>query len=335
MAPPDQVAVSKSATALVDQALHDSVTSTMTCSDIVTILISHGCTDLTSSLDDPVCSKYPVANGGLGDVFHGRLRNGMTVAIKTIRAYYDQGKLSRMYHKRAAKEIYTWSKCKHPNVVELIGLAVFRDCLAMISRWEQNGNLLHYLSQHPSVDRCHLSTSICAGLTYLHENDIVHGDLKGANVLIARDGRPMLMDFGNASLLDATLQFTETNTGPSFSLRWTAPEILEGTGSHTIAADVYALGMTILEAFTSKIPFADKSDQSLVAHILFHKNTPTRPETIIPSRSMHGNKLWDILTRCWASDPKDRPSAGVIWDEMKPITTETLKVLEVEPERDG
>ncbi|KAG8705876.1 hypothetical protein FRC11_008723, partial [Ceratobasidium sp. 423] len=89
------------------------------------------------------------------------------------------------------------------------------------------------------------------------------------------------------------------------------------------------------ETFTSKVPFADKSEQSLPVHIAVHKKTPTRPETIIPSRSIHGNTLWDILTRCWALDPKDRPSARVVWDEMKPITTETLKELEVEPERDG
>ncbi|CAE6434573.1 unnamed protein product [Rhizoctonia solani] len=330
-APPGQVAVSaKSATYLIDQALHDVVTSEMTCIDIVTILTSHGCADLTSALDESACSKYPIANGGFGDVFHGQLVDGMAVAIKTIRAYYDQDQMARMYHKRAAKEIYTWSKCKHPNVVELIGSAVFHDCLAMISRWEENGNLLNYLSNHPSADRCVLSTSICAGLAYLHENDIVHGDLKGANILIAADGRPMLMDFGNASLLGATLQFTQTNKGPSFSLRWTAPEILQGTSSHTVEADVYSLGMTILEVFTSKIPFADKSHKSLVAHIVLSKRTPTRPETIIPSRSINGNTLWDILTRCWALDPKDRPSARVVWDKMKPITPETLKELKAE-----
>ncbi|KAG8751822.1 hypothetical protein FRC11_008952, partial [Ceratobasidium sp. 423] len=82
-------------------------------------------------------------------------------------------------------------------------------------------------------------------------------------------------------------------------------------------------------------PFAKKSEQSLYVHIVLHKEIPTRPETIIPSRSTSGNKLWDILTRCWAWDPEDRPSAGVVWDEMKPITPETLKELEVEPETDG
>ncbi|KEP45749.1 tyrosine kinase domain protein [Rhizoctonia solani 123E] len=128
----------------------------MSCNDVVSLLKNHGCDDLTKSLDQSACSRYPVANGGLGDVFFGQLRDGTAVAIKTIRSYYEPGQHARQYHKRAAKEIYTWSKCKHPNVVQLTGLAVFRDCLAMISRWEDNGSLLQYLSRNPTADRCNL-----------------------------------------------------------------------------------------------------------------------------------------------------------------------------------
>ncbi|KAJ1299995.1 hypothetical protein OPQ81_011829 [Rhizoctonia solani] len=324
---PDHDTLSPKTTATsIDQALH-VITSTMTCADTIAILQNHGCADLTSLLDEHACSRYPVANGGLGDVFRGRLHNGTSIAIKTIRSYYDHGQLSRVYHKRAAREIYTWSKCKHPNIVELIGLVVFRDCLAMISRWEENGSLLQYLSRHPSANRCELSTSICAGLAYLHDNDIIHGDLKGANILIARDGRPMLMDFGNASLLDATLKFTQTNTGASFSSRWTAPEILEGTTKHTPAGDIYSLGMTILEAFTSEIPFADKPEISILTHIVVKKNIPMRPEKIIPKSSVYGDRLWDILTKCWAYDPEQRPSVGVVWEVLKPLTPDKLEVI--------
>ncbi|CAE6453769.1 unnamed protein product [Rhizoctonia solani] len=162
----------------------------------------------------------------------------------------------------------------------------------------------------------------------------VHGDLKGANVLISSDGMPRLMDFGNATLLDATLQFTQTSTGARYSLRWTPPEILEdeGTSLHTMAGDIYSLGMTILETFTSEVPFADKSEKSVLAHILFHKKPPARPEKIIPTRSMDGNKLWVLLTKCWSYDPKDRPSAEAVWNNMKPITSENLRQIEGEDE---
>ncbi|CAE6459087.1 unnamed protein product [Rhizoctonia solani] len=294
--------------------------------------------------------------GGFGDVYFGRLRDGTAVAIKTIRTYYQPGQQALVYNKQAAKEVYTWSKCKHPNVVQLTGLAVFRDCVAMVSRWEENGNLLSYLSSHPSVDRCNLSVAICDGLAYLHEINIVrvslsdvvpvdtnhsiitqiHGDLKGANVLIAKDGTPMLADFGNASLeiSNPSLGFTRNNTKPSFSFRWAAPEMFDedGTSSPTMTGDIYSLGMTILETFTSEVPFPDKSDMWILANILIPKKMPTRPQKCIPTRSIDGDKLWAILTKCWSYDPQDRPNATAVCDEIKRIKSVNLKEMEDEHE---
>ncbi|CAE6483435.1 unnamed protein product [Rhizoctonia solani] len=316
---------------LVHGARGHVATSMMTCADIITTLTGHGCANLTASLDESACSNYPIATGGVGDVFFGGLHNGTSVAIKAIQAYHDPGNLVRVYHKRVAKEMYMWSKCSHPNLVELIGLAMFHDRLAVISRWEANGNLLQYLSRHPSADRCHLkikSTSVCAGLTYLHDQGIVHCNLKGANILIAQDGRPMLIDFGNISVLDAAPQFTEIHTGIRFSLRWAAPELLLGTSSHTTASDVYSLGMAIMETFTSQIPFGDKSEMSLPLHVVVQRKIPSRPEKLVPERSVNGNTLWSILTKCWSYDPKDRPSARDVWEGMMPITLEALKETE-------
>ncbi|QRW23085.1 kinase domain protein [Rhizoctonia solani] len=241
-------------------------------------------------------------------------------------------------NQRAAREIHTWSKCQHPNVVELIGLTVFRECLAMVSEWEDNGNMPHYLSRNPTVNRCELSKSICAGVLYLHSMDIVHGDLKGANVLIDRNGAPRLTDFGCASFLSTTLHFTQTNTGPSYSVRWTAPEILRGKTGHTKEGDIYALGMTILEAFTTEVPFSSRSEISLYRHIVDRKKTPPRPESIIPERSVLGNVLWAILMSCWSYNPAGRPTAQAVHtlaSQMLPLSPELLDVIAEEPEDDN
>ncbi|KDN33182.1 hypothetical protein RSAG8_13729, partial [Rhizoctonia solani AG-8 WAC10335] len=146
---------------------------------------------------------------------------------------------------------------------------------------------------------------------------------------------PMLMDFGNASLGDATLQFTATKSGINLSPRWTAPEILKGKSVHTTAGDVYSLGMTILETFTSEIPFPKKKDHSLMLHVVINKKTPPRPKEVIPERSICGNILWAILTSCWSYDPELRPDAETILHLMKPLTPEKLKELEERgPEQD-
>ncbi|KAF8602014.1 kinase-like protein, partial [Ceratobasidium sp. AG-I] len=98
------------------------------------------------------------------------------------------------------RELHTWSKCQHPNVVKLLGLVQFRRQIGMVSLWMKNGNLSQYLGQHPDLDRCRMSIGICEGLSYLHSGGVIHGDLKGLNVMINDYGAPLITDFGNAVL---------------------------------------------------------------------------------------------------------------------------------------
>ncbi|CUA76991.1 Interleukin-1 receptor-associated kinase 4 [Rhizoctonia solani] len=296
----------------------------MTCGEIFDILKSRGCSDLTPWLDERSCSQYPVSTGGYGDVFRAKLTNGHEVAIKTIRIYDNNGTSEGRYAKHAAREIYAWSKCKHRNVAQLVGIIVFRGCLAMVSWWAGNGNVVSYLKRWPNVSRCQMSLSISTGLAYLHEQDIVHGDLKGANVLVGHDGNPMLADFGNASIADATLHFTQTATGPSFSPRWAAPEILSGTSGHTKLADIYSLGMTIIEVFTGKVPYPGVNDYALPLHIAVHLKKPDRPLDVIPDNSVLGNVLWAILMSCWSHNPPQRPSAQDMQHLMGTISDDKL-----------
>ncbi|CAE6469725.1 unnamed protein product [Rhizoctonia solani] len=225
----------------------------MPCAKMIELLVRHGCKDLTILFVPKDCSEYPVSTGGFGDVYRSRLLDNRRVAIKTMRIF--ESELPGKYSKWAAREIHTWSKCKHPNVVELMGLMMFRDSLAIVTEWVENGTLPDYLRKNPATDRCRLSTLICDGLVYLHSNDIIHGDLKGDNILISLNGNPMLNDFGNASNQDSSLYFSQTTTGTKYSTRWAAPEILEETTPLTRKSDVYSLGMTILEVFTGNVPY--------------------------------------------------------------------------------
>ncbi|KAF8599205.1 kinase-like protein [Ceratobasidium sp. AG-I] len=158
----------------------------------------------------------------------------------------------------------------------------------------------------------------------------VHGDLKGLNVLIYANGTPVLTDFGNAILQDSTLQLTTTTVKNSLSPRWAAPELLEGVGMHSFAADVYALGMTILETITGKLPYAEKSDLGVYGALLVTREIPLRPEDSIPSNSKDGDKLWSLLTSCWVCHAEYRPIADDVRDTMKTITQAGLQAVQVE-----
>ncbi|CAE6526580.1 unnamed protein product [Rhizoctonia solani] len=263
---------------------------------------------IDTELDNVISSSmYPIATGGFGDIYRAGLSNHCTVAIKTIRVFESPN--PGRYYKWAARELHAWSRCKHPNIVELMGMAVFRGSLAMISMWTENGALPIYLGRNPSADRCLLSVLISRGLAYLHSNSIIHGDLKGNNVLISHDGIPMLNDFGNARIQNATLRFSQSTTGVKLTMRWAAPELFEETALLSYEADVYALGMTMLETFTGDIPYANiKNDQAIMKHI-FSNKLPTRPEKF-PHEDIHlGDAIWNVLTTCWSYQPTDRPTA--------------------------
>ncbi|QRV98462.1 Serine/threonine-protein kinase [Ceratobasidium sp. AG-Ba] len=299
----------------------------MSTTEVILHLGDHGCQDLSDQLDVASCSNYPLSSGGFGDIYYGMLRDNTPVAIKTMRIYVGISDDSRKSLKHAARELYVWSKCRHPNVLPLLGLVVYRDQVGMISKWVGHGNLPTYIAQNPGLNRFTISAKIAFGLAYLHEQEIVHGDLKGLNVLINDNGEPMLTDFGNAVIQDCTLNFTTTTRNVSISPRWAAPELLDDREStHSPEADVYALGMddtkTVLEAFTGQVPYAGKSDHRVMILVTVSKEAPPRPETDIPTGDRQADALWSILLDCWKDEPTERP-----WADLVAARIESLQEL--------
>ncbi|QRV74673.1 Serine/threonine-protein kinase [Ceratobasidium sp. AG-Ba] len=287
-------------------------------SGVLAQLCSHGCQDLSNSLDRSAISARPVSRGGFGEVYSGKLSNGTSIALKviTIPEHYDDPK----HLKHAARELHTWSKCKHPNVVPLLGLAEFDNRIAMVSCWLENGDLRKYVNRNPAADRLSLCIQTAKGLEYLHLSGIVHGDLKGPNVLVSGDGIPVLIDFGNATLSESTLQFTQTVTKHDITPRWAAPELLRNAKPST-ESDVYALGMTVLETLTGDVPYAGVRDNAILYTIGKLMELPDRPKKHIPGTPW-GDTLWLLLTECWEGDPGIRPKATDVRQRLEKIFEE-------------
>ncbi|CAE6487658.1 unnamed protein product, partial [Rhizoctonia solani] len=154
------------------------ITSQMSTQQIFDCLIASGCVDLSSQMDTRQDAAIIVSGGGFGDIWNGQLHNGEKVAIKAWRAS-AMGQCDYKTLKRAARELYCWSRMEHPNIHQLQGVIIFRDqYLGMVSEWMENGNLHEYLLRHPDVDRYELCVDVAAGLEYMHSNNTVHGDLK-------------------------------------------------------------------------------------------------------------------------------------------------------------
>ncbi|KAF8593367.1 kinase-like protein [Ceratobasidium sp. AG-I] len=173
----------------------------------------------------------------------------------------------------------------------------------MISEWMENGNLSSYLVRHPDADPLPLCLDVSCGLQHLHSLDMVHGDMKAANVMVTIDGVAQIMDFGNTELREFTLKFTATEKS-CFSIRWAAPELLVGTSSFSKEADMYGLAMTVLEALTRRVPFEKLSEFRVLYLVTVGKSRPSRPAIQV------SDTLWKLLEACWAETPSERPTSN-------------------------
>ncbi|KAF8674897.1 Kelch motif [Rhizoctonia solani] len=264
---------------------------------------------IQNTIHESTCSEFAIATGGLGDVFSATLLTGKKVGVKCLRFQpdIDQSEESQAQLKRAAHELYVWSKCKHPNILPLLGLAKFRGRIAMVSPWMENGNLSQFLADRTDVDRYKMCVQIAEAVSFLHDAKLVHGDIKALNILVTKDHRPQLTDFGSASLTEYTLKFSTTTYVASTSLRWTAPEILLEVSSRGLSCqgDVYALGM---EVITGMVPYAGLSDLTVLRKIQSCE-PPDRPG-VCP------DWFWSLISSCWL-DADNRPTASTVRSHMK------------------
>ncbi|KAF5349268.1 hypothetical protein D9756_009384 [Leucocoprinus leucothites] len=250
----------------------------------------------------------PMQSGSFGEVSRGNCK-GHLVCLKVAKIYQDRdiNYLIRSY----AREALMWSQLEHSNVLPFYGIyrlkndAFGRVCL--VSPWMPNGNIVDYLRDHPEAPRILLTQSALAGLKYLHEENIVHSDIKGANILVKPNGFACLADFGLSTVIDESiLQWTSTQTtGPTGTLRFEAPELV-GDRSEDVSP--------------SKPTF--KSDVFSMASAMYQTDRRD-PTEQAPSAELEQSELtdeiWHLMRRCWARSPEERPTIQEIVEELKNI----------------
>ncbi|KAG6908560.1 hypothetical protein DXG01_004193 [Tephrocybe rancida] len=169
------------------------------------------------------------------------------------------------------------------------------------------------------------------GLQYLHQNSIIHGDLKGSNIVIDEQGRARLCDFGISSICDPKIKAwtTQSSVGSKGgSTRWQAAELFDLESDkevqNTVFSDVYAFGGVCYEIFTGKVPFYQFSrDATIALQVQAHK-TPLRPdEPGVPWQEWGlTESIWQLMEDCWKAAPEERPTVQDIIEWMVPLVQE-------------
>ncbi|KAG8943913.1 hypothetical protein FRC03_002275, partial [Tulasnella sp. 419] len=163
------------------------------------------------------------------------------VAVKMLEVKSGWGFGEDRLIKRLLREIIAWKSVKGDHIVPLFGF--IRNPIALISPWYEEGTVLEYLERNPNANRYHLFLDVARGLDALHPT-LVHGDLKAQNVLVTKEGKAVLCDFGSSRVQDALAVprgLTTVNDSTATTVLFRSPELLGSKNPvPTLASDIWA-----------------------------------------------------------------------------------------------
>ncbi|KIJ15246.1 hypothetical protein PAXINDRAFT_134116 [Paxillus involutus ATCC 200175] len=254
--------------------------------------------------------EYPVSGTGSMDIWEGLYLNEEKVAIKILRAVHSTPESLQRFEREVEVWNSVWEIDKGRHVLPLYGFCQNDGPFPyVVSPWQRNGTADAYVALFPDADHRALIRGIGAGVNVLHTMNppIVHGDLKGANIVIDGAGNPLLANFGFSRMVEdiTGVAFTQS-AGISNSQRWLAPELCFDKGKLTTAADVYAFGMTILQLMTHAMPWSTVRHTTQVIIQVASSKKPPRPTDEATIARGLDDHLWEAMQKCW-DEPDKRP----------------------------
>ncbi|KAA1466979.1 hypothetical protein DENSPDRAFT_63475 [Dentipellis sp. KUC8613] len=252
--------------------------------------------------------------GFFSDVYKGVWREH-TVAIKVLAETTPR--------KLFVHEISIWKTLSHPNVLELLGAssASGDPPWFFVSPYYSNGSLVSYLKGLESmihVDLLKMIHEIAKGMAYLHEQGVLHGDLKAANVLVDDHLHCVISDFGQSEMKSEVYRISRTPL-PHGTLRWQAPELMLGVSDAlTQEIDIYAFAICCCEILTKGTLPWPLMDDDAVRHLVLVENM--RPS--LPLTHLTNSGLTDIVQACWVRTAANRPSFAEIAKRVKRLRVE-------------
>ncbi|KAJ7737465.1 kinase-like domain-containing protein [Mycena maculata] len=253
-----------------------------------------------------------VGGGGYGDIWKGAVE-GRCVAVKAMRIFRDGDVKDAL--RGFGREAAVWRQLSHPNLLPFLGLYFLDTRLCLVSPWMEDGDLVGYLKRASAdLDRIGLILDVAMGLEYLHSASVsvIHGDLKGTNILVTPSRRACIADFGLSSIVnEMSISSNHSTTNSAMgTIRWLAPEIIVGKSRH-FASDIYALGCVCYEILTGALPFKDMTDVAIIFAVV--SNNLARPARPIPWPETDAySATWVLLERCWTQEAHSRPTAAEI-----------------------
>lgn len=260
-----------------------------------------------------------LGEGGMGTVWlaeRSLVDSTQRVAIKFMRQRFDATSA-----KFFAAERDALARLEHPHIARLIDAGVTPDGEPyLVTEYVDGESLNDYVARMAPglMQRLALIETLCAAVDYAHRRLLVHRDIKPSNILIDRDGRPRLVDFGIAKSLDAAGGDTRQPFSPAYS----SPEQALGEPVST-ATDVFALGLLLYELLTGTLPGQRRSSggaalmQSLHDETIVAPSLNSRTATGISPKSLNDDLDLIVLTALKREPDRRYPSALALAEDLQ------------------
>jgi len=243
-----------------------------------------------------------IGSGATSSVYKGVWR-GKDVAVKIMKEESD-------------REVEMMKTLHSPYIVELYDVCVVEGRTGLVMEYIAMGSLESLMSKRefsPTL-KMRYAKDMCLGMCYLHNNKIIHRDLKLSNVLVVSDDENSvgsvckISDFGTSRDVDITTTLSMTHSMTMTSNIGTplymAPELLNGTGRYSMSADVYSYGIVLAGLWNQTIPYSEvifDDVTELLSQISMRGLRPTL-------RDDCPQPYINLVNACWNKDPHQRPT---------------------------
>ncbi|KAJ6231330.1 serine/threonine-protein kinase tnni3k-related [Anaeramoeba flamelloides] len=274
--------------------------------------------------------KVRLGKGSFGKVYKCTWY-GKTYALKKL--YCDD--FTKSVQESFKKEIRIMWKLQNRNIVRLYGACLESGNYAMLLEYMSHGSLYKSLDKKLDIklslrQRYDIAMGIAKGVYYLHQNNILHKDLKSPNVLlnVHKDLKspnvllndklvPKITDFGMSEIRNETKTITNKKsdfTGGTVS--WMAPELLDPNNEnkiHTKATDVYSLGIIFWELVSEQRPYEQQlgNETSIAMKVIAGGRNP------IPEPRRCPKEFARLIEKCWHQNAENRPTANQVVEELE------------------
>ncbi|XP_026365817.2 mitogen-activated protein kinase kinase kinase 19 isoform X2 [Ursus arctos] len=250
-----------------------------------------------------------LGKGAYGTVYCGLTSQGQLIAVKQVALDTSDKLATEKEYRKLQEEVELLKALKHVNIVAYLGTCLEENIVSIFMEFVPGGSISSIINRFgplPEMVFCKYTRQILQGVAYLHENCVVHRDIKGNNVMLMPTGIIKLIDFGCAKRLAwAGLNGTHSDMLKSMhgTPYWMAPEVINESG-YGRKSDIWSIGCTVFEMATGKPPLASMDRMAAMFYIGAHRGLmPPLPEHFSENAA-------DFVRVCLTRDQHERPSAA-------------------------